>query len=73
MEMFYPTSSVTLIKPTILYIEKIISNLGKVYVCYVAALVSDFPNVKPSFGFQYTMSNGNWKHSNCKKICIENR
>jgi len=71
--MFYPTSSVTLTKPTILDIEKIISTLDKVYVCYGAALVSDFPNVKPSFGFQYIMSNGYWKHSNCKKISIENR
>ncbi|XP_060871937.1 uncharacterized protein LOC132946116 [Metopolophium dirhodum] len=72
IEMFYPTSSVTLTKPTILDIEKIISTLDKAYVCYGAALVSDFPNVKPSFGFQYTMSNGYWKHSNCKKISIEN-
>jgi len=71
--MFYPTSSVTLTKPTILDIEKIISTLDKAYVCYGATLVSDFPNVKPSFGFQCTMSNGYWKHSNCKKISIENR
>ncbi|KAF0724256.1 Uncharacterized protein FWK35_00027176 [Aphis craccivora] len=46
LEMLYPTSSATLIKPTILDVEKIISNLDKVYVCYGAALVSDFPNCK---------------------------
>jgi len=39
LEMLYPTSSATLIKPTILDVEKIISNLDKVYVCYGAALV----------------------------------
>lgn len=72
-EMFYPTSSVTSTKPTVLDIGKIKRALDKTYVCYGAALVFDIPNVKPSFGFQYTMSNGYWKHSNCKKISIENR
>jgi len=73
IKKLYPSSTVNLINPTILDVEKIICNLDKAYVCYGAALISDFPNVKPSFGFQYTMSNGYWKHSNCKKISIENR
>lgn len=71
IQIFYPTVSLT--NPSVLEVEQIIYNLDKVYVCHGAVLASEFPNMRASFGHQHTMSNGYWKHINCKKILIHNR
>lgn len=69
--MFY--STVSLSNLSINNVEKIIDLIDKVNVSYGVSLVSKFPNVRSSFGPQYTVSNGYWKHSNCKSISDENR
>lgn len=69
--IFYPT--VPLLNPSVNDVEKIIDMIDKVKVCYGAAIVSKFPDIRASFSPKYTVNNGYWKHSNCRRILDDHR
>jgi len=54
-------------------IEDIIKTLDGINICYGALLISNYPNIKVSFGYQYQSMNGYWKHTKCTKIIAEKR
>lgn len=54
-------------------IEDFIKTLDGINICYGAVLISKYPNIKESFGYQYQSMNGYWKHSKCSKIILEKR
>lgn len=70
-QTFYPTFP--LLNITVKDIEKIIYLLDEVNVCYGAALISEFPNLRGFYGPKLLDSNGYWKHVNCKQIIFNNK
>jgi len=67
-QMFYPTVPLPIVSTNV--ISSIINMFNTVKVCYGAAPVSKYPDIKPSFECQ--IINSNWKHHNCSKILVDN-
>lgn len=65
-EQFYPSIPLSIINIEI--VTKIIKKFDSINVCYGAAPVSNYPDIKNSFGSQYDIHHGYRKHTNCHKI-----
>lgn len=70
-EQFYPLTPLPVIDVEV--ITYVIQKFDSINVCYGSALVSKYPSIKISFGSQYEIHHGYWKHINCLKILINNR
>jgi len=70
-EQFYPLIPLPIINIEI--VTKIIEIFDSINICYGAAPVSKYPDIKTSFGSQYETHHGYWKHTNCLKIISSQR
>jgi len=51
-------------------LEHVIGLLNKLQVCHGSILTSKYTEIKSTFGPQFVESYGQWRHSNCTKIII---
>ncbi|XP_060848162.1 uncharacterized protein LOC132927614 [Rhopalosiphum padi] len=65
-EQLYPFIPLPIINIEI--VTKIIEKYDSINVCYGAAPVSKYSDIKTSFGSQYETYHGYWKHTNRLKI-----